>query len=150
MCESPRKIRKLLYFISLLFVLLIGCSTFNDLSIESQIRELNFKELQEILETNNINNNLLQLSLENCITCKEVMKIETENIKEYNIIIYNYTLNKNDYNYIEQLNYIYSYFPDFKYAPSLISLKDEKYTILSFENSTDINKDISNFIKTNK
>lgn len=129
-------------FICLVLMILSGCASTTVNKLEPEIKELNFDDLKVLLETNNLNNDLLQISLENCATCKEVKEVENKNIN-------NYTLNMKDKNYQVQLDYIYSYFSDFKYAPSLfVKNNNGGYSMLSFENSNDINKSIIKFIES--
>ncbi|UTY39611.1 hypothetical protein NMU03_01915 [Allocoprobacillus halotolerans] len=139
----------LFYFVCLVLIILSGCVSTEVNKSKAEIKELNFDDLKVLLETNNLNNDLLQISLENCTTCEEVKEVESENINNYDLIIYNYTLNRKDKNYQVQLDYIYSYFPDFKYAPSLfVKNSNGGYSMLSFENNDNINESIIKFIES--
>lgn len=134
----------LIFFIITFSGVLIFCELKQERSeMPGQYIEISFDELEKKVKSKE--NILIQLSLENCITCKEFEKIEKEYILEHNIIIYSYTLDKNDSQYHEKLDIIYEYFPDFKTAPALYWRKNNKNNLLIFD-SNDLEENLDKFL----
>lgn len=138
--------RKNYLVIGLVIICLVGCSKPNYVRniSKGEIQEISFKTLTDKIE--NDSSFLVQISLKNCKYCEYVKNIEFEYVKNHKIIIYNYTLDNSDEDYKMRSDYIEKNFKNFKLAPSLYWIDNEKQKNLLIFELDDEKKQLDEFV----
>lgn len=136
---------KKIILLAFILIIVTGCSNgYARDNTAGEIIDIGYEELVSM--SNNNYEYILQLSVKGCQYCELLDGVEDDYIKDHNITIYDYCLDRDSDEFSEQLDYITSKFPDFEVAPSMYWIDNEYQGHLVTFDTDDKYQTLDNFI----